>query len=126
MTDQAHKNGGSGRQIGKANRPLSKLASLRPADLLRIEYVALPQARRWDENPKRHDLEAIAESIYRYGFQDPPKFDQALGALVFGNGRTEALLQAKAAGRDAPRGIAVGKDGEWYVPIVFGNDLASQ
>lgn len=93
---------------------------------LRLEYVPLERARLWDENPKKHDLALIQESIYRYGFQDPPKYDQTLGGLVYGNGRTEALLQAQAAGREPPAGVLVDQAGRWLVPVIFGNDQASR
>lgn len=50
-------------------------------NIIHIEYIPLGQARLWDENPKKHDLAALTDSIYRYGFQDPPKFDESLGGL---------------------------------------------
>ncbi len=94
--------------------------------LLRIEYVTLDQVKLWDKNPKKHDLKGIIESIYRYGFQDPPKFDEALGGLVYGNGRTEALIVARDQKREPPRGVMLNKKtGAWCVPVMFGNDLAS-
>lgn len=98
-------------------------------DLLRIEYVPLSQVRRWDRNPKKHDIGALVTAIERYGFVDPPKFDPTLnngeGGLVYGNGRDEALEWMKAQKKKLPRGIAVSGD-EWCMPIVFGVDAASQ
>lgn len=95
-------------------------------DLLRIEYVPLDEVRRWGRNPKKHDMGALVAAIERYGFVDPPKFDRALGALVYGNGRDEALEWMKSQGRAAPRGIRVDESGRWLVPVKFGVDAASQ
>jgi hypothetical protein len=93
---------------------------------LELRYVPLSQAQRWDENPKRHDLEALVRSIEAYGFGDPPKYDTTLGALVYGNGRTEALERMRKEGKVPPRGIAKLPGGEWAVPIIFGVDAASR
>ena len=92
---------------------------------LELRYVALSQATRWDANPKKHDLEALVVSIETHGFGDPPKYDATLEALVYGNGRTEALEVMRQAGKEPPRGIAVLEDGEWAVPIIFGVDAES-
>ena len=92
---------------------------------LELRYVALSQATRWDANPKKHDLEALVISIETHGFGDPPKYDATLEALVYGNGRAEALETMRQAGKEPPRGIAVLEDGEWAVPIIFGVDAES-
>ena len=94
-------------------------------DQLELRYVPLTQAVRWDANPKKHALDALVTSIETYGFGDPPKYDATLEALVYGNGRTEALERMRAAGSEAPRGIAVLEDGEWAVPVIFGVDAES-
>jgi hypothetical protein len=93
---------------------------------LELRYIPLAQARRWDENPKRHDLDALVRSIETHGFGDPPKFDSTLGALVYGNGRTEALERMRQAGDEPPRGIGVTEDGDWAVPVIFGVDAESR
>ena len=101
-------------------------------DTIRIEYVRLEQAARWDwgANPKRHDLDGLVASLRKYGFQDPPKFDPTLnegqGGFVKGNGRTKALLKMQAAGEQPPPGIALTPDGEWAMPVYFGNALPDQ
>ncbi len=103
------------------------MAQTKPTgDRLELRYVPLSQAKRWDANPKRHDLEALIRSIERYGFGDPPKYDATLGALVYGNGRTEALERMRGAGKAPPRGIAVLNEGEWAVPVIFGVDAESR
>ena len=93
---------------------------------LELRYVPLSQARRWDANPKKHDIPALVRSIETHGFGDPPKFDATLDALVYGNGRTEALEKMRAAGKKPPRGIAFVEGGEWAVPVVFGVDARSR
>jgi len=93
---------------------------------LTLRYIPLSQARRWDENPKRHDLDALVRSIETHGYGDPAKYDATLDALVYGNGRTEALERMRAAGKEPPRGIGVTEDGEWAVPVIFGVDAASR
>jgi hypothetical protein len=93
---------------------------------LELRYVPLAQARRWDDNPKRHDLDALVRSIETHGFGDPPKYDATLEALVYGNGRTEALERMRAAGKEPPRGIGLLDDGTWCMPIIFGVDGQSR
>ena len=74
---------------------------------LELRYVPLPLARRWDANPKLHNIGALIRSIELHGFGDPPKYDAALEALVYGNGRTEALELMRAEGKEPPRGVAL-------------------
>lgn len=96
-------------------------------NLLRLEYVPLSQAIIWDENLKEHDIGALVTAIWRYGFQDPAKYDGALKALVYGNGRMMALTMGKREGRPPPAGIALIEEADdWAVPVVFGNDLPSR
>lgn len=93
---------------------------------LELRYIRLDQAVLWDDNPKQHDLGALAAAIRRYGFQDPPKFDATLGALVYGNGRTHALTWMRRQHEPLPRGILRDQEGHWYLPVKFGLDLESQ
>jgi len=95
-------------------------------EVLELRYVPLGQARRWDANPKLHDLEALVRSIELHGFGDPPKYDATLGALVYGNGRSEALERMRHEGKAPPRGILRLEDGEWAVPVIFGVDAKSR
>jgi len=98
-------------------------------DRLELRYVDLATLRRWDRNAKRHDLGALAESITRHGFRDPPAYDPALnggeGGIVEGNGRGDALSAMQAQGQSAPRGVVV-EGGAWLVPVLFGVDAPSQ
>jgi len=96
---------------------------------LELRYVDLATLRRWDRNAKRHDIGALAESITRHGFRDPPAYDPALnageGGIVEGNGRGDALSAMQAQGQSAPRGVVV-EGGAWLVPVLFGVDAPSQ
>jgi len=97
-----------------------------PEERLELRYIPLSQARRWDQNPKRHDLGALIRSIELHGFGDPAKFDSALDALVYGNGRSEALVLMRDEGKKPPRGVGLLEDGEWAVPVIFGVDSKSR
>jgi|GEM_PF-2339868 len=106
-------------------RPPASPAAPPPEERLELRYVPLAQAKRWDENPKRHDLDALVRSIELHGFGDPPKYDATLGALVYGNGRSEALERMRREGKEPPRGILRLEGGEWAVPVIFGIDAQS-
>ncbi len=93
---------------------------------LKLRYVPLDQAQRWDQNPKKHDISALIRSIELHGFGDPPKFDANLDGLVYGNGRTEALERMRQEGTDPPRGIVRLDNGQWAVPVIFGVDAKSK
>lgn len=93
--------------------------------MIRLEYVPLQTVVLWDKNPKKHDLSKIATSIERYGFKDPPKYDSTLGGLVEGNGRTQALRLIQSANKPIPKGIGTDVDGNWCIPVLFGDDFES-
>jgi hypothetical protein len=99
-------------------------------DELVIRHVPLDRVRRWDRNPKRHDFGALIQSISRYGFKDPPKFEPSLnggeGGIVEGNGRAEALGMMQVDGQAPPRGVTVDADGRWCIPVLFGVDARSR
>jgi hypothetical protein len=98
-------------------------------DQLELRYVPLGSIAYWDANAKKHDIGAIARSICKYGFLDPPKWDTnlngGLGGIAEGNGRKEALERLIGQGLEPPRGIVV-KDGQWLIPVLFGVDAASE
>lgn len=96
------------------------------ADQLQLRGIALDDLLRWAENPKRHDLQRIEDSIETHGFGDPPKFDATLGALVYGNGRIEALERMRSKGKSPPRGIRETEEDDWVVPVIFGVDAESK
>ena len=105
-------------------------------DAARVEWVRVQGAAGllWKDNPKRHDLGAIIESIERYGFQERPKFDVNLpnvsggtGAIVAGNGRVEALAAMERDKRyELPRGLAADASGAWCMPLLVGTDARSE
>lgn len=95
------------------------MTSLEPS--VGVEYTALSDLRRWDRNPKLHDIEALAASIRRHGFVEPVVRDERTGKLVAGHGRDETLEMMKRAGEPPPRRIKVREsDGEWLVPCLTG------
>lgn len=95
-----------------------------------MKYVALDQVVIWDNNPKRHDINGIMRSITTHGFVDPPKFDPSLnegrGGLVFGNGRSKCVGMIREKNLPPPRGILTDESGNWFLPILFGIDAASE
>lgn len=102
--------------------------------VLAIEYVALSKCRRWERNPKLHDIGALIQSFQRYGFRDPPAYDPTLndgtGGIVEGNGRIEALMAMKKDDDEKPppgvQFVGKGKSRDWAIPILFGVDAGSQ
>ena len=95
-------------------------------DALELRYIPLAQAALWDMNPKEHDIGAMAASFEQNGRRDPPAYDAALGALVEGNGRTEALLRMYKQGASPPRGVIEHPEFGWCIPVLFGLDADSQ
>ncbi len=94
-------------------------------DQLEIRYVLLQEAVKWlwDDNPKSHDIGAICTVIARDGFNDPPKFEPNLGengAIIYGNGRLEALDWMRDNNWERPNGIRVDEHGRWLIPVIFG------
>ena len=71
-------------------------------------------------NPKRHDLDALRESVARFGFTSPPEIDERTGRLVSGHGRVQLLQIEMGAGDEVPDGITVDTDGVWMVPVLRG------
>lgn len=91
-----------------------------PEPVVGVEYTALSDLRRWDRNPKLHDIEVLAASIRRHGFIEPIVKDERTGKMVAGHGRDETLEMMKRAGEPAPKRIKVREDGEWLVPVLTG------
>lgn len=105
-------------------------------DVLHIRYVPLDLGRKWDRNPKRHDLDTLIISIVRHGFRDAPIYDETLNAISAGNGRTTAAVMLRDEPdyvRDLapewdgkpPAGIALDADGNWHIPMQFGVNAES-
>jgi hypothetical protein len=92
---------------------------------LSIEYVALESLRPHPGNPKDHDIDAIIESIKRFGYRVPmdPNQNTESSILVAGHGRREALMCLyegfKAGVEEVPEGILNTPEG-WLVPVLGG------
>lgn len=86
---------------------------------LTLAQVPLDDLRSNERNPKRHELDAIAQSIRRFGFADPVVVDERTGKLAGGHGRVAALRRMRDAGEDPPDGIRR-RQGSWLVPTVRG------
>ncbi len=100
-------------------------------NLLRLEYIPLSRVMLWDQNPKLHDLGSLTESITKYGFKDPPKYEPELnggkGGIAAGNGRIITLRMMRDQGHPRPGGIDEDDTThEWAVPILFGVDAKSE
>jgi len=104
-----------------------KPASVEAGDQLQLLYVKVSELKKWERNPKKHDLPAIKKSFEQHGFKDPPKWEAVLDGLVEGNGRFEALMEMEAAGEDPPRGILREKEtGAWCAPVLIGVDAKTR
>lgn len=98
---------------------------------LQLKYLPIEQVFLWDDNPKKHDVGGLIQSIKTYGFVDPPKFDPSLnggkGGIVYGNGRSECVKMIKQdTPNEPPRGVLVDDQGGWYLPVLFGLDAESE
>ncbi|MBZ9715292.1 hypothetical protein [Deinococcus multiflagellatus] len=71
----------------------------------------------WDRNPRRHDLEAIAASLGKYGYNDPILIDVTSDRIASGHGVLASLLILQADGGPAPANVTV-RGEEWYVTCV--------
>jgi DNA modification methylase len=116
--------------MSRISDPLQQLSE-NAGDELQVHYVSLASLadKFLSGNSKKHDMGTLSESVNRYSFRDPIAFDSALnggtGGIVEGNGRLNYLIQAKEQGQAAPRGIKAVED-DWYVPVVFGVNAASE
>ena len=95
---------------------------------LTLQYVPLDQAVEWEwkDNPKLHDLEAIASSIRQHGFKDPSKYEPVIDGFGHGNGRAKAVALLRDRGESPPKGIPFDDNGAWYYPVLMGVDAGSR
>jgi hypothetical protein len=80
--------------MSKGQPELTAIAE-QAGDELQIHYVSLGSLadKFLEGNSKLHSMNDLSDSIARYDFQDPMKFDSSLnggsGGIVAGNGRLE-------------------------------------
>jgi len=86
---------------------------------LRIVYVPLSDLKLHERNPKNHNIEALNDSVERFGYVSPIIVDDTTGKVVAGHGRIETLQKLKAEGKVAPSRVKVDGD-EWLVPVIHG------
>lgn len=88
----------------------------------RIEFFELDELKTAKKNPKKHDLDAIAASIRRFGFKGALLRNEKTGRLVAGHGRLETLQRMRDAEEPLPAGL---QDG-WKVPVLCGLSFKNQ
>jgi len=94
--------------------------SARTLEDRRVEYVRVEDLPPDPRNPKLHSLPDLEAAMDRFGYTEPLLLDERTGLLAAGHGRREALLAKRERGGEAPRGVTVGADGSWLVPVVRG------
>lgn len=90
-----------------------------------ISYMSLANLKKWERNPKSHDLNVIENSIRRWGFVSPILLDERDKGMVAGHGRVTVLEKMKADNESPPGRIKI-KDGDWYVPVVRGIEFMNK
>lgn len=96
--------------------------------MARQELIDIADIIFAENNPKLHDLGALAQSLARYGFVEIPVVNERTGRLVAGQGRIEALRALHAEGKPIPPGV-VERGGRWFVDVrihAFASDAEAQ
>ena len=86
----------------------------------RIEFMRVDELVPALRNPRKHDIEALRQSVTRFGFAAVPILDERTGRLVAGHGRVQLLRVDQDAGKPRPEGITETADGHWQVPVARG------
>lgn len=81
-----------------------------------VAYRDITTLKLWRRNYRRGDVGAILHSIVAFGFNGVLRVWRG-DVVVAGNHMLQALLQLKASGQPAPRGIAV-VSGRWLAPCL--------
>lgn len=93
---------------------------------IHIEYINLSTLVGAQRNPKDHDMTALSDSMYKFGFTSPLLMNEKTNRIVSGNGRRDVLMMLKSMGKPPPFGIKVDENNNWLVPVVrglnFGDD----
>lgn len=82
----------------------------------KIDRRPLSQLQPWERNYNRGDVDAIARSIQRFGFNGTLRVWRD-GIVVAGNHGLAALRHLKAEGAEPPVHIELAEDGDWLVPV---------
>ena len=64
---------------------------------IKIEYVSLDKLKPWPDNPKRHDLTSILNSIERFDVTQPILVQKSTNRIIAGHGRVEAFRKLEMA-----------------------------
>ena len=86
----------------------------------RVEFMRVDDLVPALRNPRAHDIDALRQSVARFGFVAVPIIDERTGRLVAGHGRVQLLRVDQDAGKPAPEGILTDADGKWGVPVARG------
>lgn len=73
------------------------------------------------DNPKLHSKQYLRNVIKTYGFRSRIVVNRSTMHIIGGNGRVEDILNEKKLGKEPPKGVALGHDGNWYVAVDFIN-----
>jgi hypothetical protein len=106
---------------GRNGRAVEPSAVAEP-DGLRVDWISLPDllSRLEPENPRKHDLPRLKESIRANGFVAPPLLNEETGRLVFGHGRALALQDLHREDPSKPPARIRTDARGWLVPLLRG------
>jgi DNA modification methylase len=105
--------------VNSTTKSTSGKVSNLAVNLPKIDYLPLSSLKPAKRNAKRHKIETIAKSYYRWGFVSPMILDERTGRLVAGHGRLDSLQRAKKEGQKPPERVRI-ENGEWLVPVLRG------
>lgn len=89
---------------------------------LRLEYRPLDWFKRFERNPKDHDIIGFLNGLMdQFGFTTPVLVCERTSSLAAGHGRLDTLEARFNAGEPPPQNITVdGKGRRWRVPVIRG------
>ena len=81
-----------------------------------VQYWPLNSLKPWEGNYRRGDVDAIAKSIQRFGFNGALRVKDE--TVYAGNHALAALQQMHGHGQSMPKGIVADPAGGWLVPVI--------
>lgn len=75
-------------------------------------------ARTWGDNPRRHDLESISQSLERFGYVQTLVIDDTSGMIVAGHGVLASLILTQREGLPPPERVLTPPGEDWRIPVV--------